>query len=79
MVSPQIEKGKANPDVPVDMSKKKSNAGANGQPPVNQNVAPPADAQTPPPKGKKALKPAKKDQKNKAACDPNVETCPPAQ
>ncbi len=79
VVSPPVDKGKANPDVPVDMSKKKNNAGANGQPPVNQNVAPPADAQTPPPKGKKALKPAKKDEKNKAACDPNVETCPPAQ
>ena len=79
VITPPVDKGKATTDTPVDLSKKKKDAGANGQQPIDQNVAPPADAQTLPPKGKKAQEPVKKDEKGKVKCDPNVETCPAAQ
>ena len=81
VVSPPVDKGNANSDVPADLSKKKKDAGANDQQPKGQNATPPADAQTPPADGKKAQEPAMKNDKGKGKvkCDPNVETCPPAQ
>ena len=78
-VTSPVDTGKATSDAPVDMSKKKKDAGANNQQPKGQNATPPADAQTQPAGGKKAQEPAKKNDKGKVKCDPNVETCPPAQ
>ena len=79
VVTPPADTGKATTDAPVDLSKKKKDAGASDQQPKGQNATPPADVKTPPADGKKAQEPAKKDNKGKVKCDPNVETCPPAQ
>ena len=79
VVTPPADTGKATTDVPVDKSKKKKDVGATDQKTIDQNATPPADAQTPPVDGKNVQEPAKKDEKGKAKCDPNVETCPPAQ
>ena len=78
-VTPPADTGKATTDVPVEKSKKKKDAVTSDQKTIDQNATPPADAQTPPADGKKVQEPAKKDEKGKAKCDPNVETCPPAQ
>ncbi len=79
VVTPPADTGKATTDVPVEKSKKKKDAGTTDQKTIDQSATPPADAQTPPADGKKAQEPVKKDEKGKAKCDPNVETCPPAQ
>ena len=77
-VTPPADTGGSKTDVPAVKSNKKD-AGTTEQKTLDQNATPPADAQTPPADGKKAQEPAKKDEKGKAKCDPNVETCPPAQ
>ncbi len=79
VVIPPAETGKATTDVPLDKSQKKKDAGTSDQKTIDQNATPPADAQTPAANGKKVQEPAKKDEKGKAKCDPNVETCPAAQ
>ena len=79
IVTPPADTGKVTTDVPLDKSQKKKDSGTTDQNTIDQNATPPADAQTPPADGKKAKQPVKKDEKGKAKCDPNVETCPPAQ
>ena len=64
---------------PKQNKKKKKVTGESDEQPVDQNATPPADDQTPPADANAKQKPAKKDEKGKAKCDPNVETCPPAQ
>jgi hypothetical protein len=56
-----VDKGKANTDVLMELSKKKKDACASDQQPKGQNAAPLAAAQTPPADGKKAQEPAKKN------------------
>jgi hypothetical protein len=62
--------------------KKKEDTGASGQQPLNNNAAAPANAQAPQVEGKKKKKNAEPAVNNNgqgtAACDPNVQACPPA-
>ena len=74
-----------NSQQPIDQKKnkkKKKDAGASDQQPLDNNAAAPADAQTPPADGKKKKKnaepPVNNNGQGTAACDPNVQDCPPA-
>ena len=79
VVTTPADTSNATTDVPLDKSQKKKDAGTTDQKTIDEKANPPADAQNPPADGTKAQEPAKKDEKGKVKCDPNVETCPPAQ
>lgn len=70
-----------NATAPADKSdkKKKKDAGADEQQPVDQNAKAPAEAQAPPVDANADQTPVKKNKKGKDKCDPNKETCPPAE
>ncbi len=73
---PVVDTGKPAPDAQIQ--KKKDAAGSDSKT-VAPKVAPPAAVPAAPADGKKATDAMKKNEPGKAKCDPNVETCPPAQ
>lgn len=73
---PAVDTGKNAPD--ATLQKKKDAAPSDSKAAVPK-ASPPAAVPPPPAVGKKAVEPMKKDGQGKVKCDPNVETCPPAQ
>lgn len=79
--TPQVKDPKKVEQQPADeqQTKKKKKDGATGdQQPADQKAAAPVDEQTPPADTNAKAKPAKKGAPADK-CDPNTETCPPAQ
>ena len=79
IVTPPADTGTPKIDVPIDKSTKKQDAGKPDPKTIDEKATPPAVTQPPPADGKKAQEPTKKDEKGKTKCDPNIETCPPAE